>query len=163
MSVIFSFKPVVKKKRFSLSRIKSKEILEKNIIGVCILQEDGTYVIKRNNIIYNVTKKSLQIKGKDRCFVFNKNVPSKLVVKHLRDTDYIIEDFPFMSLAPSYYVKGHIIKDLNGVELFDVIGVRNEIDPEERVNFRNNADKLIDKYNELNRPKENNFNTTEEE
>lgn len=156
MNVLFAFRPV--KKKIHLNSFKRNIYVEKGITAICVLQEDGTYKALYNKQLYHFTNKSLSLKNKDRYFMFSEKVPSNIIVTYIREYQSIRDEFPFMPLAPGYYVHGDIIEGTNNEKLFDIKTISTEIDKDVRAYFRLNAKKLIDIYNELNRP-----TTTEEE
>lgn len=156
MNVLFAFRPV--KKKIHLNSFKRNTYVEKGITAICVLQEDGTFKALYNKQLYNFTNKSLSLKNKDRYFIFSEKVPSNIIVYYTREFQFIRDEFPLMPLAPGYYVHGDIIEDTNNEKLFEIRTISTEIDTDVRAHFRLNAKKLIDAYNEFNRP-----TTTEEE
>lgn len=149
---LFNLSILSSQRKQSASRASYTTNIETGIVGSVYLTDEGIFKVKVDNTFYNVSQKSLVVKGKKTIFAFNNKEKSGIVVIIVQENN--ITDFahPYMSLAPGYRVKGNIIENINKEQLFDVHKVLlEELDIEARKNFLNNKDYLIKVYNERNK------------
>lgn len=120
-------------------KVTSKNIyisnVEKGVEGSVYVNDEGDFVIKHNGAFYAPIKASLNVKNKDKVFIFNKEESTGIIVYMIDKNNVINYDYPFMTIAPGYVVGGSIVCDKKGNKYFDIRRVYDEIDSVARKEF----------------------------
>ena len=149
---LFSFSSTKKKNKTNVVRQNKYTILIKGLEGIVCINNEGKYIVRSNNTLYNIKPENYSCVGHSR--IYKQDVSKAERICWIR-TDKYVDYSPkkWLPFAPGVIVIGDIVKhNISNREMFNIKKVLFEVFTNESFDafqyFKSNFDKYLKHLNE---------------